>query len=484
MSHSPKKKNIITDYRAKTCIAFACSNGKINDDNLKKLLVSRALYCVVTKDLKILRFKKDKLEEFKLQYDSNGDQLGATFRLNDALLDDLYPFEMHYLTEIVGEYAMRDFFFVQGKELTDQYDYFVFSPITLSTSSKKKCDLLVYPTIKVEDDEIVLVEFHWFPDDKKILAEDFVDMILRASTPLSDIKFPIEYISALSLSYDKNTFEKLFFEGGNTFLASLTDISFRNVLDLASIFLSMLVKYEDYTWFSQNAITLDNSDVSESAIRLLLNGLETNTTNSRYLTRLNDFSQWKQWHIYVSGGTLLSLGDIYELSLPTSIISDQLCILNAKLQGYMTAVDEESTIKELLEVKRRLLKLRYSVQNKYNRVLMFHDIMNFAATTLFNIDHSINDVAELIDTFLEEANVMESKHNTLLQNVLASLSLLLSTSAVFEFILTPLYKLMSKGEEMPPLAQILFYMCMLLLFALAFACLWMTIKHSKHKKPK
>lgn len=482
MTKKINSKRIIKDYRAKTSVTFWCKDGKVNEDNLAKLLSSRALYCAITKDLTIVRFKSDELEKIKFQFDSDDNQTKANVQLDGASFDDLDAFEMHYLTEIVGEYAMRDFFFRNGKELADQYDYFIFAPITVNVVNKKKWDLLVYPTIKVEDNEAVLVEFHWFPNDEEISVDSFDDMVLRASTPLSDVKFPIEYISALSLSYDKHTFEKLSFEGGDTFLASVTNIGFRNVVDLASGFLSMLVDYEGSTWFSQNSITLDNSDISESSIRHLLYGLETNATNFRYLPKLNDFSQWRQWHLYVSGGTVLALGNIYELSVPANIISDDLCILNVKILGYMNETNEWSTISELLASKRKMLELRYSINHKYNSIMMFRDIMNYAATSLFNMDRSIEDITELINTLLEEADVAANTRNKILQNALAFLSLLLSTSAVFEYILTPVYTLISGGKEMNPIVQISIYLSMLIVFTLAFLILWAIIKFAKRNK--
>ncbi|WP_152668253.1 hypothetical protein [Lactiplantibacillus herbarum] len=481
MENSKKGTEIIKDYRAKTSIAFACLDARIDVANIENLLRSKALYCAVTKDLNFIRFQNNEFENFDLEYDSEHDQPGATFRLKGASLDDCNPFETHYLTEIIAEYAMRDFFFVEGSAFEEQYDYFVFSPIVISTSGKDSWDIQVYPTIKIEDNQILIVEFHYFPNDDEIVVQDFADMILKASTVLSDVKFPMEYISALSLSFDEKTVEKFSFEGGDTFLASLTSIRYRNVLSLAAGFISMLVKYEGYTWFSQIAITVSNKNLSDSEIRLLLYDVESKTTNSRYLTELNDFSQWEHAHLYVSGRVTLSLGDIYELSVPTNIICDEICVLNAKIQSYTDAIEESSSITELLEVKQGLLKLRHSIRNKYGRTLMFHDIMNYIATTLFDIDCAIDDVTQISDVFLEKAKVANNLRNTLFQNILAFVSLLLSTSAVVEFICKPFYQLVY-GKSMSPFLQLVNYGCVLLLFSILIGGVWFGLKLFEQKK--
>src|SRR5699024_8077838 len=104
--------------------------------------------------------------------------------------------------------------------------------------------------------------------------------------------------------------------------------------ELAEIFLSMLLKYEKYSWFGRTLISLDNPNLTDKQIQLIRNGFKYTENNPLYDRQLINFSEHPPNKFYVFEHITLTLGDILDSHMPAAVLDDELSILNTKLIAY------------------------------------------------------------------------------------------------------------------------------------------------------
>lgn len=429
--------NVIKDFRFKKNISFGLYNGKLNEDIITKLLITRALYCYIDDDFNILRYKSESVEETKVEFKNEAYQQSATFKTENADYDD---FEEHYITNITGEKLFRNFFFSKDDDYIDNYDYFIFQPFILSLEKEADYQYVIYPVVKIVNGEIVIVEFNFFPSDEENSVYDFSDKLIRMQDLISAVKLPYTYFVALGIETNIDEAEGFSFENNDSAVFNLNDENIRNIFDVALLFVDLMFTYERYSWFGRTVISLDRPDLSREEIEYVKNGFHYNEENQFYNSELTNFGESKNSKLYIFGHLTLSLGNILEAYLPAVILDQEISIVNTKLIVHSKSGDEEKPL-ELLDKKRELQKLRGQIATKYTSILSFHSAMNYAMNKIFNVNDVIQRIDDLIEINFRRKEYEKYERDYIFQTIIAIVSVLLSLSAIFEFIITPIYEL-------------------------------------------
>lgn len=425
----------IEDFRFKKSISFGLYNGKLNEEMTARLLVSRALYCCVDSDFNILRYKSDKIETSKVDFKNEDYQLNASFSTEGTDYDN---FEKHYITNITAERMFRNFFFSKDDDYIDKCDYFIFQPFLLSLKKDSDYHYMIYPVVKIINLETVIVEFNFYPSGNSETIRDFVDKMIRMDDLISTIKLPHAYFSALGIEMNIDEAEVFSFEDNESTIFKFEDENLKNICDIAVLYLDLLFQHEGYSWFGRTVISLDRADLSRKEVEYIKNGFNSNFENKLYKNELINFSDSKESKLYIFGHLTLSMGNILEEYIPAVVLDQEISIVNTKLIVHSKIEDEQKPL-ELLEKKRELQKLRGQIATKYNSILSFHSAMNYAMDKIFNVNDAIQRIDDLIEISFRRKEYEKYERESIFQTVIGIVSVLLSLSAIFEFVVTPIY---------------------------------------------
>ena len=448
--------DIIKDFRYKKNFSFGLYNRKLNEDIIAKLLITRALYCYVDDDFNILRYKSQSIDKIKVDFKSEVYQQSASFKTGNADYDD---FEKHYITNIAGEKMFRNFFFSKDDDYIDSYNYFIFQPFILSLEKEIDHYYRIYPVVKIVD-EIVIVEFNFYPPDGENSIGNFSDRLIRMPDLIKEIKLPYTYFLALGIEVNMEESEGFSFEDNDSAVFKMDNENIRNIFDVALLFIDLIFTYEGCSWFGRTVISLDEPELSREEIEYLKNGFHYDGGNKLYDSELIDFRESKDSKLYVFGHLTLTLGNILESYLPAVILDQEISIVNTKLIVHSKSGDEEKPI-ELLNRKNELQKLRGQIDMKYTSILSFHSAMKYAMEKIFNVNNAIKRIDDQLEINFRRKEYQKYERDFVFQTIIGIVSVLLSLSAIFEFIITPIYELRF-NRSMDPLDTLLNYFILLI----------------------
>lgn len=438
-------KTQIKDFRVRKSFAFGLYNAVLNSEIISSLIATRALYCYIDEEFNITRVKDGKIEESKIDFHAEDYTTEATFSFGELHIDD---FETHYLTHISGEKLFRNFFFSKDVDYLDEYSYFIFQPIVLELEKNPKYDYLIYPVVKVVNNEIVIVDFNYYPHDETETVGEFADRLLRIGDKIKSLKLPYTYFVALGLEMNKENAEFFNFESNESVLFNSEDILVRDIRELAEVFLSMLLKYEKYSWFGRTLISLDNPNLTDEQIQFIRNGFEYSENNPLYDRKLINFSEHSSSKFYVFEHITLTLGDVLESYMPAAVLDEEIAILNTKIIVYSKVADDKS-LDELLKSKKELHLLKQQISLKYSSILKVHTIMDYAINDLFKINDHIDRIDALIDNSFRQKEFTKAKRDSLFHFIIGFVSFVLSTSVIFDYIIKPIYEIRFAREISP-----------------------------------
>lgn len=313
--------------------------------------------------------------------------------------------------------------------------------------------------VKIVDD-VVIVEFNFYPPDGESSTYGFSDKMIRMPDLISEIKLPYTYFLALGIETNMDEAERFNFEDNDSAVFKMDDENVRNIFDVALLFINLIFTYEGYLWFGRTVVSLDKPELSREEIEYLKNGFHYNGGNKLYDSELIDFRESKDSKLYVFEHLTLTLGDILESYLPAVILDQEILIVNTKLIVHSKSGDEEKPI-ELLNRKKELQKLRGQIDMKDTSILSFHSAMNYAMDKIFNVNNAIQRIDDLIEINFRRKEYQKYERDYVFQTIIGIVSVLLSLSAIFEFIIMPIYELRF-NRSMDALDTLLNYFILLL----------------------
>lgn len=467
----------IKDYRVRKSFSFSLYDGVIDPEIITSLIATRALYCYIDDDFNMTRVKDGKPEKSKVDFHTEDYTTNATLKIGGSDIDD---FETHYLAHISGEKLFRNFFFSKDDDYKDEYIYFVFQPIVIELEKNSEYYYRIYPVVKVVNKETVIVDFNYYPHDEAESVEEFAFRLLRIGDKINKLKLPYTYFVALGLEMDKENGELFNFEANESAIFISEDISVRDVHELAEMFLSMLLKYEKYSWFGRTLISLDNPNLTDRQIQLIRNGFEYTQNNPLYDRQLINFSEHPSTKFYVFEHITLTLGDILESYMPAAVLDEELSILNTKMIVYSKVVDDES-LDELLKSKKELHLLKQQISLKYSSILKAHTIMDYAINDLFKINDQIDRIDALADISFRQKEFTKTKRDNLFHFIIGIVSLILSMSVIFDFIIKPIYEIRF-NQKMSSLDILLNYLMLMGVSAVILFAVYLLIMRKKKNR--
>lgn len=426
----------IDDYRVRKSFSFGLYNAELDADSISNLLATRALYCYVDEDFSIVRFKDGELQTSKINLQTETFKRTATFKIEEIEIDE---FEEHYIAHISGEKLFRNVFFSKDSDYIDDYRYFIFQPIIVQLDKNDKYYRL-YPVVKVVNKQTVIVDFNYYPTDESKSVEDFTSMLVQIEDKFKMLKFPYSYLVALGIDVDTRDGEYFEFESNKTAIFGTDKIHATNILELSELFVSLLVDYDKYSWFGRTVISLGNVKLSNEQINLLKNGFKYEQINPLYNKKIINFSEELSTKFYVFEHMTLTTGEILETFMPATILDEELSILNTKMLVYSKIVTDEP-LNELLKSKKELQLLKQQISSKYSSIRLAHTIMEYAINELFKINEKIETVDSLAEISFRQQEFKKQSNDNIFQILISFVSIILSVSAIFEYIIVPIYEI-------------------------------------------
>ncbi|MCG5105036.1 hypothetical protein [Oceanobacillus alkalisoli] len=467
----------IKDFRVRKSFSFGLYNAVVDPEIVSSLIATRALYCYIDDDFNMTRVKDGKLEKSKIDFHTEDYTTMAKLKFGEINIDD---FESHYLAHISGEKLFRNFFFSKDEDYIDEYSYFIFQPIVIELEKETEYYYRIYPVVKVVNNEIVVVDFNYYPHDETETVEEFADRLLRIGDKIKNLKLPYTYFIALGLEMNKENGELFNFESNVSAVYNFEDISIRDVHELAEMFLSMLLKYEKYSWFGRTLISLDNPNLTDKQIQLIRNGFEYTENNPLYDRKLINFSEHPSTKFYVFEHITLTMGDIMDSYMPAAVLDEELAILNTKMIVYSKVVDDES-LDELLKSKKELHLLKQQISLKYTNILKAHTVMDYAINNLFKINDQIDRIDGLADISFRQKEFTKAKRDSLFHFIVGFVSFILSMSVLFDYIVKPIYEIRF-AQEITPLDTLLNYIMFMGVSGVVVIALYLFIMRKKKDK--
>ncbi|WP_144463729.1 hypothetical protein [Siminovitchia fortis] len=467
----------IKDYRVRKSFSFGLYDAKLDPEIVTSLIATRALYCYIDDEFNMIRVKDGKLDKSKIDFHTENYTTMATLKFGESNIDD---FETHYLGHISGEKLFRNFFFAKDDDFKDEYNYFIFQPIVLELEKNPEYYYRIYPVVKVVNKEIVIVDFNYFPHDEAETVEEFAYRLLRIGDKIKNLKLPYTYFVALGIEMDKENGELFNFEANESAIFNSEGFSVRDVHELAEMFLSMLLKYEKYSWFGRTLISLDNPNLTQEQIQLIRNGFAYTENNPLYDRQLINFSEHPSTKFYVFEHITLTLGDILDSYMPAAVLDDELSILNTKMVVYSKVVDDES-LGELLKSKKELHLLKQQISLKYSSILKAHTIMDYAINELFKINDQINRIEALADISFRQKEFSKTKRDNIFHFIIGFVSVILSMSVIFDYIIKPIYEIRF-SRELSSLDTLLNYGMLMGVSTVILFAIYLFIMREKKKR--
>lgn len=465
----------ISDYRIRKSFSFAIRNAELDTNIAADLLVTGALYCYIDEKFDVVRFKNNKLQETKIDFYAEDYKASATFKATGAGVD---KFEDFYIVHISGEKAFRNFFFSRGDDYRDDYVYFIFQPLILALEKNPEYYYRLYPVVKIVNEEIVIVDFNYYPSGAPYSIDEFVSRVIRVGDKIKDLKLPAAYCAAMGIGIEEEKGELFSFEDNESVVFNVNDLHIKDIFELSELFLSLLFKYQKYTWFGRTLISVDNDKLSKEEIQLIKNGFQYEEVNELYNDNIINFSEHNTAQFYIFSHITITAGDILNSYIPSAILDEELAILNTKIVAY-SKVEENESLEDLLASKKELHLLKQQMTYKYGNVLMAHTIMDYAINKLFKINDQIERIDALLDVSFQEKEYRKTEKEKIYEFLIGFVSVILSMSAIFEYIITPIYKIRYPNTSMSPADTLLNYLILIFLGTIILLVLLSFLKREK-----
>lgn len=448
------KKKQISDYRVRKSVAFTLYDAILREESFITLLATRALYCIIEEkndSLDILRYVNDEIKRDTISVNYRLKQQSATMFHKD--LPKFERFEKHYLESIIGEKLFQKLFFVDDWDFQNQTKYLIFEPILIGLQKNSRIYRL-YPVIKVINNETVITEFYYYPIEEILSLSEFIQQKLELFDEIESFRIPAEYFIAQDWPFQHLLAERFDFEGFSTtvYEYDFGEQSVQNLLSVATLFLGMLFEFEEYTYYGRTTIALDINHLTDDEINSIQTGIIRSNFDSIYKQEFQNFSEDTATGLFILPSLTLTTGDILETYIPALVIDEEIAILNQSLLTLSKLHD--SDIEVLLQVKKKLQLLKQKILYKYSRLLVVHTVMKYMNQEIFHLEEQINSIDNLIETAIREKEFQKANKANFFATVLGIVSVLLSSTAIFEYITIPIFKV-RYGRDMINLEIIL-----------------------------
>lgn len=463
----------IEDFRVKKSISFYLHKGKLKTDFITSLLYSRALYCVVTDDEKIIRIIGDELKTDDLNIEIDGYGQFATIKGYESIVDD---FEGNFVQHIAAEKLWRNLAFSKIPTKEEKFQYFIFLPVKAILNRNDNIQYLLYPVLK-RNSKQVIVEFYYFPNEDSLSIEEFEKFIIQTGDTFRKLTLPIGYYEALGYKIDKskiisNTQDSLVIDYYNS-----EELKTDSLFDLSENLVSLIYDFEEYTYFGRNLISIDNKNIPKQDIINLKNGISRNWQNPILNKELKNFSESENYELYVFEHTTITLGDIYESYIVSSVIDEEIIILNTNLYA-LNFEPYTQNMEELLDTKEELLQIKIRISNKYSNFAFVYYLMDYALGELFHIEDRIKLLNETIEVKLQKSEYSKN-NNRYTFGIIISLFSIFSLAAILQTnLINPLLTIKSK-YYLSKIDNILNYIMILFSIGILYLVIYMIVRNWK-----
>ncbi|AWX94685.1 hypothetical protein [Streptococcus suis] len=412
----------IKNYFNEIYLHIYLENGQFQDDVLETDFAKDIIDFV-------LDFNEEKYRDDNMRRKING-----IFPYNANILSKEGSLDEDHLATVrelaIFEDQKMKLFYNHSKERYDQIKFICLKPFNITVERLPKLEIPVSPLLKIINNQYIQLSIN-FPDvyqevnnQRKYITNNFKsNMDFYENTIHLDDK-----VSKLS---------------GSSNLIPFLGVSFFYGKELQEVLLTIVDRYFKYDTQSYNMrclYGLRKGNLSKKLIDKFINfDRDSYFIKSRTIPNFSNPEIKDSLWYFSPSTTLIAISDLSELErsfIYSRVIEEfagRMYILNYSTLNNINT----NNIEILIERKKELVKLSEQRLLYKNSANVLKDILDYLFLKIYNIDNLIDLTSEKIDL---ELTISESKKNDInsqLQNTLGVLSLLLSTSPIYEFIVKP-----------------------------------------------
>ncbi|HEL2164714.1 TPA: hypothetical protein TZC38_001584 [Streptococcus suis] len=393
---------------------------------------------------KIIDFTLD-LNEERYRDDIMNRKIHGVFPYNKSRLDKEESLDEDHLATVkelaIFENQKIDLFYNHTIDRYDTIKYICLKPFNIHIERLPDKEFPVSPLIKIINDQYVHLSINFID----IYYLDKGRRKYETNNYKSDLDF---YENTIHLD------DKVSKLSGNSTLIPFLGNSFFYGKGLQEVLLTIVDRYFTYESQSYNMrclYSLKKNNLSRTLIDKFINlDRDSYFIRSKSIPNFANPDEKDSTWFFSPSTTLISNGNqeerekSYVYSRVIEEFSGQMYILN-----YSTLNNIDSNnISALINRKKELIKLSEQRLLYKNSVNILNDILDFLFLDIYNIDNLITLTSEKINLHLEISESKKNDDNFQLQNSLAIISLLLSASPIYEFIIGPVIILLMDGVNL------------------------------------
>lgn len=434
------KKNNIQDYRITWRYCCAYNQKNIIEDNIIHYLMKNIAVMIFDSELNYYSIQKGKLctKKFSLECD-----LGTTSGcINFGSEYELTEVEQHYLLEIAGMLIHKNVMF--DNKTAENLFYVVLEPMIV----QYECiQLLTYPLIKIRDD-FLMVEFRIFPGNNLMTDDAFIDNYSTIMhQKIQNIKIDQNLYKYLYPERDVEETEVVEHDGYKQILCKAPLEEFLYQKDIALCLFSLFQGREEISWIARTTYSLNYEDNASAKFLPIMFSHRTKVNFAKKI-ELKDYRELDDYSHFVNAGISMTVGEIKDTYMFADCLDEELLFMISQSKRFKSEVYENRELGEqnLLNLYKKILIFKESYLSKYNHLLQVKSIVK-DFWKLLEIDELLDLVQNSLNLQIQEAEFRKNEYQNYLQWGIAIVTIILSSSPIYEYIVSPMYDIVSTMPE-------------------------------------
>lgn len=436
---SGKKENHVLDYRITWRYCCAYSQKDIIKKNIEYFLSKNIAIMVFDSELNYYTMKNGKLSSKKnsLKYDYGTTSEYIDFEANCELNEEA----RHYLFEIADMIIHKNIMF--NNMSAENLFYVVLEPMVV----QYECiTLLMYPLIKIRDG-LLMVEFRIYPGKTQMTDLEFLDNYSTIMyQKIQNIKIGQNlyvYLHPESSSKDKEVFE---YNGYKWVLQEVPAEEFSYQKDIALCLLSVFKESREISWLSRTTYSVNYEDNKSGKYVPLMFSYGAKVSSNEKIS-FKDYRENDDYSHFVNAEISMTVGAIMDSYMFADCLDEEILFMAMQSNKFQSQVYGMGELNEqnLLNLYSEILIFKETYLTKYNHLSQVNHIVK-DVWKLLEIEELLEVIQNLLSLQLQKLEFKKNKYQNYLQWGISVIIIVLSSSTIYEYIVSPLYAILTQAS--------------------------------------
>lgn len=435
-----KKENHVQDYRITWRYCCVYNQKNIIEDNIKHYLMKNISIMIFDSELNYYSIEEGKLCTKKFSLECEWGTISGHIDFEPEY--ELNEMEQHYLFEIAGMLIHKNVMF--DNKNAENLFYVVLEPMLVQYQF---IQLLMYPLIKLCDG-LIMVEFRVFPGNNLMTDDTFIDNYSTIMhQKIKNIKIDQNLYKYLYPKRDIEETEIVEHDGYKQILCKVPSEEFLYQKDIALCLLSLFQGGEEIDWIERTTYSLNYEDNTSAKFQPIMFSYGTKVNFTEKI-ELKDYRELDDYSHYVNAGMSMTIGEIKDTYMFADCLDEELLFMITQSKKFKSEFYQNKELDEqnLLNLYRKILVFKESYLSKYNHLLQVKSIVKDFWVEL-EIDELLNIVQDLLNLQIQEEEFRKNEYQNYLQWGIAIVTIILSSSPIYEYIVSPIYDIVSVMPE-------------------------------------